>query len=42
MVLRFGSIVTVLHDSEYERSSSDPELVSTFVDEAGKAITAWR
>ena len=42
VVMRFGTVVTVLYDSEYERSSSEPELVDTFVDEAAKAIRAWR
>ncbi|WP_250036503.1 hypothetical protein [Paractinoplanes maris] len=42
VLLRFGSVVTILYDSEYERSSSDPELVSTFVRDAGEAIRAWR
>jgi hypothetical protein len=42
VVLRFGSVVTVLNDTEYERSSSVPALVDTFVKEAAKAINAWR
>ena len=42
VVMRFGSVVTVLYDSEYERSSSEPEYVDTFVAEAAKAIRGWR
>jgi hypothetical protein len=42
VVMRFGTVVTVLYDGEYERSSSIPELVDTFVGEAAKAISAWR
>jgi hypothetical protein len=42
VVMRFGTTVTVLYDSEYERSSSIPELVDTFIEEAAKAIRAWR
>jgi hypothetical protein len=42
VVLRFGTVVTVLNDTEYERSSSVPALVDTFVREATKAINAWR
>jgi hypothetical protein len=41
VVLRFGTAVSVLYDSEYERSSSVPELVGTFTREAAKAIRAW-
>jgi hypothetical protein len=42
VVMRFGTVVTVLYDGEYERSSSIPELVDTFVREAARAIRAWR
>ncbi|MGK5683703.1 hypothetical protein [Actinoplanes sp. URMC 104] len=42
VVLRFGSVVTILNDTEYERSSSDPELVDVFVEEAAEAIRGWR
>jgi hypothetical protein len=42
VVMRFGTVVTVLHDGEYERSSSVPKLVDTFTREAAKAVRAWR
>ncbi|MEV4342940.1 hypothetical protein AB0J83_00470 [Actinoplanes sp. NPDC049596] len=42
VVMRFGTVVTVLYDDEYERSSSIPQLVDTFVDGSAKAIKAWR
>ncbi|GAA0522082.1 hypothetical protein Ade02nite_63530 [Paractinoplanes deccanensis] len=42
VVMRFGTVVTILFDDEYERSSSDPKLVDTFVQEAEKAIHTWR
>ncbi len=42
VVMRLGTVVTVLHDTEYERSSSIPGLVDTFVREAAEAIRAWR
>jgi hypothetical protein len=42
VVIRSGTVVTVLNDTEYERSSSIPALVDTFVRESTKAITAWR
>jgi hypothetical protein len=41
VVMRFGTVVTVLFDNEYERTSSDPRLVGTFVREAAQAIRAW-
>ncbi len=41
VVMRFGTAVTILYDGEYERSSTIPELVDTFVREAAKAIRAW-
>ncbi|WP_127504944.1 hypothetical protein [Actinoplanes solisilvae] len=42
VVMRFGTAVTVLYDSEYERSSTVPELAGTFTREAAKAVRAWR
>jgi hypothetical protein len=42
VVMRFGAVVTVLYDSEYERTSSVPAIVDTFVAGAGKAIENWR
>lgn len=42
VVMRFGAVVTVLYDGEYERSSSDPAVVETFVSGATKAIQDWR
>ena len=42
VVMRFGAVVTVLYDGEYERSSSDPAVVATFVNDATKAIQNWR
>jgi hypothetical protein len=42
VVTRFGTVVTLLYDGEYERSSSIPELVDTFVREAAQAIRTWR
>jgi hypothetical protein len=42
VVMRFDSVVTVLYDAEYERSSSVPAIVDTFVREATKAIESWR
>ncbi|MCM4083831.1 hypothetical protein [Paractinoplanes hotanensis] len=41
VVMRFGAVVTILYDSEYERSSSIPGLVDIFVDEAADAVRAW-
>ena len=41
VVMRFGAAVTILYDSEYERSSSIPALVDVFVEEAAQAIRAW-
>ena len=41
VVVRMGVVVTILDDTEYERSSSDPATVTVFVDEATKAIRAW-
>jgi len=42
VVMRFGAVVTILYDSEYERSSSVPAIVDTFVSGASKAIQDWR
>ncbi|MBL7253262.1 hypothetical protein [Paractinoplanes lichenicola] len=42
VVLRFGSVITILNDAEYERSSSDHDFVLIFTDEATKAIRSWR
>ncbi len=42
VVMRFGAVVTVLYDSEYERSSSVPAIVDIFVREAALAIRNWR
>ncbi|GAB2607956.1 hypothetical protein Aab01nite_61700 [Paractinoplanes abujensis] len=42
VLLRFGSVVTILYDGEYERSSSDNDFVAIFTDEATKAIRSWR
>jgi hypothetical protein len=42
VVLRFGAVVTVLYDGEYERTSSVPATVDTFVSGAAKAIRSWR
>ncbi|XVU29642.1 hypothetical protein ACQPZJ_21950 [Actinoplanes sp. CA-054009] len=42
VVMRFGTVVTVLFDDEYERSSSIPKLVDTFTRDAGEAIRSWR
>ncbi|GIF73053.1 hypothetical protein [Asanoa siamensis] len=41
VVVRMGAVVTILDDTEYERSSSDPAVVQVFVDEATKAIRSW-
>jgi hypothetical protein len=42
VVMRFGAVVTVLYDSEYERTSSVPAIVDTFVRGATQAIRDWR
>lgn len=42
VVMRFGAVVTVLYDGGYERSSSIPAIVDTFVREAARAIGTWR
>lgn len=42
VVMRFGAVVTVLYDGEYERGSSVPAMVDTFVSGAAKAIQDWR
>jgi len=42
VVIRIGNVVTLLYDAEYERTSSIPALVETFVREATEAIRAWR
>jgi hypothetical protein len=42
VVMRFGAVVTVLYDGEYERTSSVPAIVDTFVREAAQAIREWR
>ncbi|MDY7087210.1 MAG: hypothetical protein SYR96_19095 [Actinomycetota bacterium] len=41
VVMRFGTVVTILYDSEYERSSSVPELVDIFAGRAADSIRAW-
>jgi hypothetical protein len=42
VVMRFDAVVTVLYDGEYERSSSVPAIVDTFVSETTQAIRSWR
>jgi hypothetical protein len=41
VVIRFGTVVTILNDTEYERSSSEPAIVEVFVREAARAIRSW-
>jgi hypothetical protein len=42
VVIRIGTVVTILNDSEYERSSRVPSTVARFVEEATKAIRTWQ
>ena len=41
VVIRIDAVVTILNDTEYERSSSDPAIVDIFVREATRAIHTW-
>ena len=41
VVIRFGTVVTILNDTEYERTSSVPAIVEVFVREAAQAIRTW-
>lgn len=41
VVIRFGTVVTILNDTEYERSSSTPATVDIFIREATQAIRTW-
>jgi hypothetical protein len=42
VVIRIGTVVTLLYDAGYEGTSSVPAIVDTFVREATEAIRAWR
>jgi hypothetical protein len=41
VVIRFGTVVTILNDTEYERTSSVPAIIEIFVREATHAIQTW-
>lgn len=42
VTIRVGDVVTVLRDTEYERSSGDPAVVADFARRAVAAIEDWR